>query len=454
MEPDKLHFGGGATSTVLHPLVAVAMILAIILILCLPRKYVMVPALLAIFLIPKGQQIVLLGVHFNAYRVMILAGLARMAMSGRSASLAGGFNFMDRICTTFFLCFFVTNSLLYRLQSQALVKNTGDLLDALGGYFVIRFLIRDREDIKRTIKTFAAVAIVNAACMLNEQRTGQNIFGLLGGVAEESVRDGKIRSQGSFEIFLTAGAFGATIVPLLIWLWTEGKSKIISAVGIIAATIMAVTCYASTTLVGCAAGVGALCLWPIRKHMRPVRWGVVAVLVGLHLVMHGPVWSIVEHIDLTGSSSSYHRYILIDSFVHHFGDWWLLGTRDNASWGYFTWDLSNQFVAVAFTGGLLAFVLFVTIITKAFSKIGITRKLAEGNPSEEWFLWCLGAALFSHIVGFFGVNYMDQIQYAWFALLAFISVAVFEVNGQVVPEVREEEPSYEVFAKADDWVKS
>ena len=179
----------------LHPLVAVAMVLAVILILCLPRKHVIIPALFALFLIPKGQQLVFAAIHLNVYRIIILAGLARWIISRRSSPLAGGFNFLDRLCTALFLFYFATNLFLYNFQTQALVKSTGDLLDALGAYIVIRFLIRDREDVVRTIKTFAGIAIINAACMLNEQRTGANIFGILGGVAPETVRDGKIRSQ-------------------------------------------------------------------------------------------------------------------------------------------------------------------------------------------------------------------------------------------------------------------
>lgn len=451
MEPNNIRFGGGSPVTVLHPLVALAMVVAIVLIVCLPRKYVIVPALLAIFLIPKGQQIVLAGLHFNVYRIIILAGLARWAISKRSSPLAGGFNFMDRICTAFFLCYFVTNSLLY-MQSQALVKNTGDLLDALGGYIVIRFLIRDRADVIRTIKALAAIAIVDALSMLNEQRAGENIFGLLGGIpAYDTVRDGKIRSQGSFEIFITAGTFGATLVPLLIWLWSQAKSRMISVLGILAATVMSVTCYASTTVVAYAAGIAGLCLWPVRKQMRLIRWGIVALLIGLHLVMHGPVWSLIEHIDLTGSSSSYHRYMLIDNFVRHFADWWLIGTKDNGSWGWEMWDASNQYVGCAFSGGLLGFVLFVSIISRGFSKLGTARKLAEGDRSQEWFLWCLGATLFSHVVSYFGINYMDQMQFAWFALLSIISVAVFEVSGSMVPEVQESAtPRRELYA-AHSW---
>ena len=58
MEPEHLRFGGGATETLLHPLVAVEMLIAIILILCLPRKYAIAPLLFAVFTISLGQVVV------------------------------------------------------------------------------------------------------------------------------------------------------------------------------------------------------------------------------------------------------------------------------------------------------------------------------------------------------------------------------------------------------------
>src|SRR5665213_1647874 len=46
-------------------------------------------------------------------------------------------------------------------------------------------------------------------------------------------------------------------------------------------------------------GVLVLFLWPIRKNMRVLRWGIVAVLVGLEIVMKAPVWFVLGHIDLS-----------------------------------------------------------------------------------------------------------------------------------------------------------
>jgi hypothetical protein len=434
MEPHNIRFGGGPSLSVLHPLVAVAMIIAVILILTLARKSVIVPLLLSLMLVPKGQQIVVAALHFNVYRIVILAALARLAMASRPRFPAG-FTFMDRIVTIWAIAYYVMNNLLY-LQTQATIKATGDLLDALGGYFVIRFLITDMEDIRRAIKVLVSVAIVNAVCMLNEQRTGYDLFSLLGGMPEETFRDGKIRSQGAFEVFITAGAYGATVMPLFIWLFSQAGLKVRALLGMLAATVMAVTCFASTTLTAYAAGILGLCLWPIRKNMRLVRWSIVLVLLGLQVVMNGPVWSILEHVDLTGSSSSYHRYMLIDNLIRHFSEWWLIGTTNNGSWGWMMWDASNQYVAYALSGGLLTLVLFIALISKSFARLGKARKLIQGNKKQEWLLWCLGAAVFSHVVAFFGIGYFDQVQFAWFTLLSFISVAVFEANHSVAPQTQ------------------
>ena len=46
------------------------------------------------------------------------------------------------------------------IQTQALIKALGDFLDMLGGYFVLRSLIHDQEDVRRVIKVFALVAII------------------------------------------------------------------------------------------------------------------------------------------------------------------------------------------------------------------------------------------------------------------------------------------------------
>jgi hypothetical protein len=138
--------------------------------------------------------------------------------------------------------------------------------------------------------------------------------------------------------------------------------------------------------------------------------------------MKAPVWMLIARVDLTGSSSGYHRAELVDQFINHFSDWWLIGTKDTINWGEDIWDAQNEYVSVGETGGLLAFIFFIAMISRVCARIGNARKRCE-NREQEWFVWFFGAALFSNLVAFFGVNYFDQSKVGWFLLLAMISAA-------------------------------
>jgi hypothetical protein len=426
MEPQDIRFGGGASSTVLHPLVAIELLIVVILILCLPRKYAIVPLLLMIFLTPRGQVVVLAGIHFTIARILVVTTLVRLAVSGEWSQVRDRLNSLDRVFSLFAICYLAVFSLQW-MQSQALIKSLGDFLDTLGGYFAMRFLIRDREDIVRTIKILALVAIITAPFMCIEQVYRRNIFGLLGGIeSTPGVRDGQVRSQGAFAVYITAGVFGGSLIPLLIWLWTERKSRLFVVAGIVACTVMTFTSHSSTPTLAYSFGILGLCFWPFRRRMREFRWGLATVLTGLHLVMKAPVWALIARVDLTGSSSGYQRYELVDTCIRHFWDWWLIGVKDYNTWGFDMWDLSDQYVADAVTGGLVSLVLFIGIISCAFSRLGTARKRVAGDRNHEWLLWCLGATIVSHVAAYFGIGYFDQMQFAWYALLAMISVAVYE----------------------------
>ena len=118
---------------------------------------------------------------------------------------------------------------------------------------MVRFLIRDVGDVRRAIKVLAAVTVVMGVCMINEQITHQNIFGLLGGLSiTPQIREGKLRSQGAFDVYIDAGEFGAVLVPLLVWLWSDKKSRVAALLGMTGATTMILCCNSSTPLLALA----------------------------------------------------------------------------------------------------------------------------------------------------------------------------------------------------------
>jgi hypothetical protein len=423
VQPENFRFGGGSTDTILHPIVLVAMLIAVILAFFLPRKYLVVPFLLSTFLIPQGQQIVLGGFHVFVLRIIVLAGIVRMLFSRRSSEgnvLAGGFNSVDMLLFLWVTLHAIAFTLLYR-ATGAIVNQVGYLWDCLGSFVILRFMICDEEDVVRAIKCFGFLAVVLAVCMVREQLTGQNIFGLLGGVNVASeVREGRIRSQAVFQHSLLAGTFGATSIPLFVYLWKRGRQKVLAVCGAIGASVMVAAASSSTPVMAWIAGIGAVFFWPFRKRLRIVRWGLVAMLLCLTLVMQAPIWFLIARVGVTSGSSSYHRAMLVDQFVRHFSDWWLLGTNENQKWGFDMWDTSNRYVEEGETGGLAALMCFLGVICLTFSRIGTARKMLEKNRKDEWLLWLLGAAFFAHLIAFWGISYFDQTRVTWFALIAMI----------------------------------
>jgi len=143
--------------------------------------------------------------------------------------------------------------------------------------------------------------------------------------------------------------------------------------------------------------------------------------------MKAPVWFAINHIDLVAGNSGYHRAMLIDQFVRHFSDWWLLGTASSPTWGEDMWDTANGYVQEGIVGGLFALVFFIAVISRSFATLGNARKAVEEDSQKQWTIWFLGAALFAHVVAYFGISYFDHTQVAWFALLAMISAASFPI---------------------------
>ncbi len=424
----NITFGAGALSSTLSPIGLVAMLIAIVMLLVMPRRWAIVPFLLFAYLVPLGQQIYLGGIHLFAIRIVILCGCLRFLVASRSYPvLKGGFTRIDKAFLFCMLCQTTAFVLLYR-EGAAVINQGGFLWDVLGGYFLIRCLVRDRRDIILIAKVFVVIAVIMAGCMLYEHYRVENVFALLmGGNVLPRIREGKVRCRGVFQQEIIASAFGGTLIPFFVWLWTTSKAKIAAIAGLVGATIIMITAASSTGIGAGAVGIGTLCLWPLRKYTRWMRWGMVAGILGLALTMKAPVWFVLQRVDFVGGSTGWDRANLIDQTVRHFSSWWLVGTNSNNQWGYFTYDLCNQFVAEAVQGGLATLILFILILQRCFSRIGAAMK-SEQRGEQAWLEWTIGCILCAHIAAFFGISYFDQMKYWLYVTFAMIPAATVAVQ--------------------------
>ncbi len=449
MPPANLRFGGGPAGSTILPLMALFLLIACVLILTLPRQKAIVPFLLAVFLIPEYQEVVLGGLHFTPLRILVLVVLARRVSFSRRDKYPGGFNAVDGAV----ILWSITAQVAFFLQfptTETVIQSLGTLADTFGGYLAARFLIPDGETLRRSIKVLAVICVIEGVPMIVEQVTHLNVFGYFTGVPLWTwMRDGKIRAWGTMGS-ITAGVFGGALIPLFLWLWKDRKSRMMAIAGLFGATAMVITSNSSTSWMALAGSLVGLAFWPLREQMRLLRWVLSLIIIALHLVMHGPVWDLIGRIDLTGSSSSYQRQMLVDMTIRHFRDWWLIGTPDYVNWGWSSWDLCNQFCAVALTGGLVPLFFYIAIFSGGFGKIGTARKMVAGDRAKEWFLWCIGGSLFANVVSHFGLNYLYMTLMSLFILLAMICAATAEARQPMAQRAKMQDK--EQFALAGNAV--
>jgi hypothetical protein len=374
------------------------------------------------------QQLVIAELHFSVLRIIILFGWLRLVV--RRELTAVKFTSIDKLMLVY-TCVAVVNYVILWGTFDAFKNQLGFAYNIIGIYFLFRFLVRDFEDIDRTIKIVGLVLIPLTGFMILEKISGRNVFSIFGGVPDLTiVRGGHLRCQGPFRHPILAGTFAATSMPLLIGLWTQAQNRgLWLKLGILCTALITILSSSSGPAIAYGFGVIGLLSWPLRERMRLITWGFVTCLLVLHMVMKAPVWFLMARVDVFSGSTGWHRAYLIDQAIRHLNEWWLIGTTYTANWFPYGLaidprmaDITNQYIGEGVTGGLLKLFLFLFIIGACFKIIGRSwRMLANTKSHRPFWIWCIGTSLFVHVVSMFSIGYFDQIIVFWYMLLALIA---------------------------------
>jgi hypothetical protein len=400
-----------------------------------PRKWVLPAFLTLSILMSFALHIVLLGQNLMPHRVLLICAWTRFLIRGEHRGLV--LSAIDKALILFCSCLVITETLQVGTAGFIYaVANSG--LDALGTYFLGRVLIRDKQDLQRGVRTLGVLCAIVGACMLVEFTMGRNLLNALGAVQDTVVsREGRIRCAASFGISITAGTFGAVLVPFFIacW-WQEGSMKKWAIPGCIASTVVTLASSSASPLSTYLLAIIGMVAWPWRSHMRKIRWATVAALVVLHFIMNGPVWALIARVQIVPGASAYHRFNLIDTFVRHIDEWWLYGVTATDKWGWDMDDVANQYCMYAKHGGLVGLFLFVRVLSLGFREVGRALHVAMGDKPTGIFIWAFGVTLFAHATAFFGISYYDQTKISWYVTFAMIASVRLLVSESVdVPSV-------------------
>lgn len=405
-------------------------LLMCLLMLVLPRRYALLPVLILTCYMSMGQRMVIANLDFTMIRILVVFGWLRVLVRGEFSRLT--LSQIDKIL----IAWVISGTVLYCIlwgTIAALINRLGHAYDAIGLFFLFRVLIQSREDVDQMVRTFAVCMIPLAALIVGEKLSGHNAFAIFGGVSDITVvRDGVRRCQGPFAHPILAGTFAATNASFFIaLLWRHGRDKFLGVAGVIACAVIAACSGSSGPVMSFGWAVLGFCLWPLRKHMRLMRWGLVFLIVGLQCVMKAPVWFLIGRISVFDGSTGFFRARLIDAAITNFFGWWLIGTQYTAQWGNGLFDITNQYIAEGVNGGALTMGLFIFLIARSFGAVGRTvRQFRNVSKSIKIATWGLGCALLAHATTYISVSYFDQNIVTWFLLLSIISgCATFPVRS-------------------------
>lgn len=413
-----------------------------LLVMTLSRRGAVLAIIATVCYLTQGQELNI-GLHFTSMRLVLLAAMLRVMMRGELMQMK--FNRVDGALVIYVL--YMTMVAILRDRTSAQISyQVGFIYNAFMSYFVIRALLTSEEDLRGVLNGLPWLMTPLAMLMVREVQSGSSPFAVFGGLSLESmVRDGQVRASGAFRTPITAGSFGATFaVMYCVELFRRGL-RFLGVVGLVSSLVVILCAHSSGPLMGLAVGLGCLALWPFRAHTRFMRRGLLFGMVGLHLVMKAPVWFLFGRIsDLIGGGG-YHRAYLIDTFIRHFSDWWLVGTNDTSDWLATKLvideqaDITNRFVADGVTGGLIALILSIILLTRCFQAIGgAMRELGEEDVPREKLLWGMGCTLTATIAILFSVTYFDQMHVIWYFLLAGVCACAFGEYHRVNDESEEE----------------
>lgn len=405
---------------------AMVLVLASVLMLTLPRRLAILPLLLAVTYMTRGQLLEIGPADFTIPRLLVVVGFLRVIARGEH--LPDGLHGVDKLLLIW-AAILIGMSAFH--TSDAWVYRAGIVWTEIGCYFLFRIFLQDLEDVQRTFMFLCVALLPLAALMVIEKVTGQNPFGGLGGVVENSlVRDGRVRAAGPFAHPILAGTVGAMAIAMGLAVWKISRWRalagLVSGAGIIGAATSS-----GPIMTVMFIGVG-LAAWRVRNRMRAIRWGILAGVIALDIVMKDPVYFLMARIDISGGSQGYYRSQLVRSSLQHLSEWWATGTDYTRHWmasGIYAndrmVDITNHFLAMGVMGGLLLMAVFSAIIAYSFRDVGRgLKRHADGGIDQQFFIWMQGALLLGFLMTFWGISLFDQSVLYFYLCLAAIQSMV------------------------------
>jgi hypothetical protein len=398
-------------------------------ILLAPRRWALLGLMAGVLYLTEQQAIDLFGINLTAMRFLEAAGLARVIRRGEFPG--GRLNPVDQAV----LCVYGYTTLVFLLRSDAgHAQVLGWMVDSTFSYFIVRAWLKNVDDLRWFLRAFVFVLAPYVALLVAEMQAQENPFSVMGSATwSGELRGGRIRCMGSFKHPSLLGTMGAALLPLYIGLVLTNGCRKPALAGVALCFGIVWLSNSGGPLGAAAVGIVGWLFWAVRRELFAVRLAFFAILAMLALVMQAPVWYLPARISSLTGGGGWHRSYLMDVAFSEFDKWWFAGMdlAETVSWFPYlveatgAADITNAYLDLGLKAGVLAMVLFVVLLVRAFRRIGqaleMGRRRIGTRREADLLLWGSGCALLVHSFNWLGITYFDQIYVVWFMQLAAVS---------------------------------
>lgn len=347
--------------------------------------------------------------NISYLRLVIIGGLIRAFLKREFRALQ--LNTLDRILILLSAWTMAIPALRY-VEIGGFIYRAGFVINSLGVYFLTRAWNRTYDDFRYIAFALTVSFSISAPVMIYEAKTGQNAFSILGNFTiTPGIRNGRIRAQGAFLHSILAGTAAAVSIGIIL---LQRPRTILTKFGAFAALTAVLATASSGPIMTTVFLVASVLFWRFRLYLSHVKVAFVFIYFAAEIYMTRPAYYILEKIDLTGSSTGYHRAALIEAALKHINEWWLFGTNITRHWmatgiiaNESASDITNHYLAQGANSGVLA-----TFLVGLSIYVSLSRNTVWKDPrystDDQFTSWLIGSIIVAHSITMLTIAYFDH----------------------------------------------
>jgi hypothetical protein len=410
----------------MQTLTAFLAILGSVLAISLTPVYALVVYIISFLSYPYGAGLLSIGtIDFSVSRVIILVLFARVILT-RELTKDFRVMWLDRLVVIVFAAE-IAAGVVTSEAARIIEYRGGDFCDMALPYFVVRLVVRRKEDYLTILKAIAWGSAILSLVAFYECLTGVNLLRLGRPLPVPEIRMRVFhRAQVTFRHAIYFGVFTGMAGAVCLGLVKNVGSKMWPYLLLVGLIFLGA--FSSMSSGGQFALVGAVVfvvLYQFRRSWRGLIITGIVLCVLVEIISNRHFYNVIDRFAFNASTAWYRtRLFEVAFFEGGMTGHWVTGYgAADPGWGPKIdgrghTDMVNHYLLELARYGLVGFIPFCLVILTAVKNL-FRGFWSLARDEDTWLLWCIGAGLFSVLMAFNSVSLFEQPMILLFMMFGF-----------------------------------